>query len=60
MFQHLFERDGVAELVYTRFGVDPRCTLNHSGFSLDISGTQSEELKDSASVYVQDLEIEPM
>lgn len=59
-FQHLLKRGGFAELVYTLVGVNPRLALSHSGSSFDISGTQSEELRDSASVYVQDLEIEPM
>lgn len=58
-FQPLFERNGLAELVYTPAGVGPRVVLNRSVCALDNSGIQSEEMTDSASVYVQDPAIEP-
>ena len=59
-FRLLFERGGLAELVYSPAVEDPRTALHHSERSLDTPGTQSEGRRGSASVYVRGLETEPM
>jgi hypothetical protein len=59
-FRPLVEIDGLPELVCIVVDVGPSVELYRSGCPLDISGTQSGERRDSASVYGRDLEIELM